>query len=249
MTCLLGGIGFCIIPETSAMRILQLKARKCPRQSRRRTSILLHLHSLPNPSLCHDQPRTHPGPLDRLHELPLRRILPPVRSLLHLFYLERGWFLGISALLFCSFVVGTIIGSALTALFNSHKLHLRLSRSRHQPRSTSPLRLLLVSPSIFNPSILWISTPNPRHRLPRHGTMDDHLLARHPLHDRSTATTSPPTRLLQSKTLHREYRGRRLPAIRNKMIRLGCDDIARLFFILVLAPSLVAFIPIEQGLG
>jgi MFS transporter, DHA1 family, multidrug resistance protein len=126
---LFGTIGIFAIPETSAPRILQLRARRLRFETK---NWALHAKADENPITLHTITHIYLlRPWVMLVQEPILALMTAYMSYLYgvlyllfvaypfSFHEERGWSLGVSALPFIAFIVGVMLGTA-TQVYSTH---------------------------------------------------------------------------------------------------------------------------------
>ncbi|KXS95358.1 hypothetical protein AC578_8286 [Pseudocercospora eumusae] len=177
MAALFGSIGFILIPETSAQRILQIRAKELRYQTQ---NWALHAKADENRITFNTVFTVYlVRPWRMIVQEPTLALLTAYMSYLYgVLYLlfeafpisfreDRGWSLGVSALPFAAIIVGIIMGSALmsySAATNFKKAFVKHGKTVPEERLPPMIICAVILPIAFfwwawssMPSTLWVS--------------------------------------------------------------------------------------------
>ncbi|KAK5166602.1 uncharacterized protein LTR77_008145 [Saxophila tyrrhenica] len=176
LAALFGSIGLFVIPETSAQRILQLRARRLRFQTK---NWALHAkadeHEITLHTICHIYLMR---PWVMLVQEPILALMTAYMSYLYgvlyllflaypiSFHEERGWSLGVAALPFIAFIVGIFMGTGMmvySTATNYKRAYLKYGRPVPEERLPPmiagaillPIGLLWFAWTSF-PSVIWV---------------------------------------------------------------------------------------------
>ncbi|KAH9823594.1 MFS transporter [Teratosphaeria destructans] len=177
MAALFGGIGLLVVPETSAARILQLRARELR-------------YETGNWAL-HSKADEHRVTLQTIWTVYLARpwvmlIQEPILALLtaYMSYLygvlyllfeafpisfheDRGWSLGVSGLAFIGFIVGIVLGSGIMC-YSSATNFKRAFIQHGQPIPEERLPPMILAAIVLPISLFWFGESPSSHETPTH---------------------------------------------------------------------------------
>ncbi|KAK4542290.1 hypothetical protein LTR36_006943 [Oleoguttula mirabilis] len=172
MAALFGGVGLLIIPETSAARILQLRAKNLRFETK---NWALHSKADEHQITAHTILTVYlVRPFVMIVQEPILALLTAYMSYLYgviyllfeafpiSFHKQRGWSLGVSALPFTAFIVGIMMGTALMAY--STATNFKRAYIKHgKPIPEERLPPMIIGAVILPISFFWFawsSDPN-----------------------------------------------------------------------------------------
>ncbi|KAJ9643158.1 hypothetical protein H2204_002053 [Knufia peltigerae] len=160
MAALFGCIGFLVIPETSAAKILQKRAKRLRRET---DNPAFHAQADKSPISAKTLVFVYlVRPFTMIFQEPILALITAYMSFIYGFEEERGWNIGVGSLPFASFIVGIALGTGVIA-YSTRTNFTRAYNEHGRPIPEERLPPMIVGAAVLPIGLFWFAWTSDPH--------------------------------------------------------------------------------------